>query len=69
LPAIENSMRATVRSRLTNTWKGSKSRPVALARRWNCSKALRYAGVVTSSALTTTSAGVCEPGNARWMRW
>jgi hypothetical protein len=41
---------------------------LARATAWlrNSAYAFRYCGVVTFAPFTTSTTGVCEPGNARW---
>ena len=63
-PASGISTRATVWFGLTFVSTGPNIRPVASARRSSSATALRTCGARTSFALTTTTAGICAPGNA-----
>ena len=66
-PLIASDTVATVLSGLISTLLGSISSPVAIASRRRSAMAPRTAGVVTSSALTTVTAGTGPPGNAAWI--
>lgn len=59
---------ATVFAGLTATAKGSLASPVARARRLKSSILAVNAGVVTSAASATTTAGSLPPGNALSIR-
>ena len=64
VPFTPSETTATVLSGLISTLAGALSSPVAIASFWSASIAAFASGEVTSSAFTTTSAGICPPGKA-----
>jgi hypothetical protein len=67
-PFIGMSTVATRLSGLTVTSSGPFILPVANTRSPSCFVAAAICGVVTSSACTTTTAGICPPGKAVCIR-